>query len=327
MKKLIPAYVRVPVLFALVFMALEYFIDSGDKPAFIKYPMVSVFLFVFLFLQIAIEIVISAIDRVTYAMLTEEQKQKLAAAETSFSLKNSKLYKMLTRSKSIEQEGEIMMDHDYDGIKELDNVLPPWWVGLFYATIIFAIVYLVRFHILDGNDQIEEFEIEMAEAKKEVDAYKATAKDLIDAESVTLLTDDADLAQGKTIFENTCAACHRADGGGGIGPNLTDKYWILGGGIKNVFHTISEGGRDGKGMVAWKATLRPNEIQSVASYVLSLQGTNPADAKAPEGEIWVDKNAEATDADAGEATDAAEGSEQTEETTGVAEGTPEVAAN
>lgn len=319
MKKLIPAYVRVPVLFALVLLALEYFIDSGDKPAFLKYPMVSVFLFVFLFLQIAIEIVISAIDRVTYAMLTEEQKQKLAEAEKSFSIKNSKLYKMLTRSKAIEQEGDIMMDHDYDGIKELDNVLPPWWVGLFYVTIIFGLIYLVRFHIMGDYDQKQEFEMEMAEAKKAVDAYKSTAKDLIDAESVTLLTEESDLAQGKTIFENTCAACHRADGGGGIGPNLADEHWILGGGIKNVFHTISEGGRDGKGMVAWKATLRPNEIQRVASYVLSLQGTNPADAKEPEGEIWVDENAETTDDTTGETTEA--------EATDVNESTPEVAVN
>ena len=102
---------------------------------------------------------------------------------------------------------------------------------------------------------------------------------------------DLNSADPKTVFEANCVACHKVDGGGGIGPNLTDDYWILGGGIKNVFNTISEGGRDGKGMVAWKTDLRPSEMAQVASYVLSLHGTNPADAKDPEGDLWVDPNA------------------------------------
>lgn len=106
----------------------------------------------------------------------------------------------------------------------------------------------------------------------------------MDKEKVTLLTDAKDLAEGKAIFQTNCVACHRADAGGQIGPNLTDNYWILGGGIKNVFNTVMEGGRDGKGMVAWKAVIKPTEIQKVASYVLSLQGSNPKDAKAAEPE-------------------------------------------
>jgi len=118
----------------------------------------------------------------------------------------------------------------------------------------------------------------------------------MDEKTVTLLTVPADLAAGKAIFSTTCVACHRADAGGSIGPNLTDDQWILGGGIKNVFHTIANGGRDGKGMVSWKATLKPKEIQLVASYVLSLQGSNPKDPKPSEGEVWVDENAPKTDA-------------------------------
>lgn len=291
MKKLIPVYVRVPALFALVFMALEYFIDSGDRPAFIKYPLVSVFLFVFLFLQIALEIVISAIDRVTYNMLTEEQKQKLAEVD-SISLKDTalgrKLKGLVGKSTPIEEEGDLLLEHNYDGIKELDNVLPPWWVYLFYVTIIFGLIYLVRFHIYGDYDQKQEFETEMAQAKLAVEEYKKTAKDLIDEKSVTLLTEAGDIAAGKKIFETNCAACHRADAGGAIGPNLTDDHWLFGGGIKNVFHTINEGGRPGKGMVSWKGTLKPSEMQQVASYVLSLKGSNPKDPKAPDGEIWKD---------------------------------------
>ena len=98
----------------------------------------------------------------------------------------------------------------------------------------------------------------------------------------------------KKIFNSNCAACHRADGGCQIGPNLTDNHWILGGGIKELFHTITNGGRDGKGMIAWKGTLKPKEIQAVASYIVSLKGSNPKDPKAPEGDILVDENASAS---------------------------------
>ena len=303
MRKIIPAYVRVPLLFAIVFAAMEYFIDSGDKPAFLKYPMVSLFLGVFLFLLIAIEIVVSAVDNVTYHLLTEEQKKQLKEAQ-ALPFTEGKFYqglvKKLTRSKAIEQEQDVMLDHDYDGIKELDNVLPPWWVYLFYTCIVFATVYLIRFHIVGDYTQAEEFEAEMAQADIEIKEYLKTAPDLMDKESVTLLTDATSLAEGKTLFTSNCVACHRADGGGAIGPNLTDEYWILGGGIKNVFNTLMEGGRSGKGMISWKDQLKPTEMQKVASYVLSLQGTNPKDPKPtePEAVLYKDEPAPADGAKA-----------------------------
>ncbi|PZX94811.1 cytochrome C oxidase subunit III [Flavobacterium aquariorum] len=296
MKKLIPPYIRVLFIFFSVLGLMEYFIDSGDRPAFIKYPMVAVFLFVLLFLLIAIEITLNAVNTITYRLLSEEEKAKLAH-EDSLSLKDKSWYKnlmlRLTRTVPIEDEKQLLMDHDYDGIKELDNNLPPWWVYLFYACIIFAAIYLVRYEIMGAPDQEAELKSEMAQAKIEVAEYMKTAPDLMDEKTVTLLTDPADLTSGKTIFETNCAACHRADAGGQIGPNLTDDHWILGGGIKNLFHTITNGGRDGKGMIAWKGTLKPKEIQAVASYVISLRGSNPKDPKAPDGEIWVDDNASA----------------------------------
>lgn len=296
MKKLIPVYVRVPLIFFIIFGAMEFFIDSGDQPAFIKYPMVSVFLFVFLFLLIAIEITLSAVDNVMYHLLTDEQKkQQEETSSISFTEKEwyKNLVKKLTKSEPLENEGTLLLDHDYDGIKELDNNLPPWWVYLFYGCIVFAVVYLVRYEIMDGDDQEMEFKKEMAQAQIDIEEYKKTAPDLMDEKTVTLITEPAELAKGKTIFETNCAACHRADAGGQIGPNLTDDHWILGGGIKNVFHTLVNGGRDGKGMVSWKGTLKPKEMQLVASYVLSLKGSNPKDPKAPDGEIWVDENATA----------------------------------
>ena len=291
MKKLIPSYVRVPLLFAIVFAALEYFIDSGDRPAFIKFPMVALFLGVFLFLLIAIEIVIDAVDKVTYHLLTDEQKKQLEEAQT-VSFTESKWYQnivaKLTRSKEMEREEDIMLEHDYDGIKELDNVLPPWWVYLFYGTIIFALVYLVRFHVMNEYDQEQEFKNEVELAELEKSKLPKSAADEISYETVVAVTDATSLAKGKEIFNNACAACHKADGGGLVGPNLTDKHWINGGGIKNIFKLISEGSKNNPSMVAWKANLSATDIQSVSSYILTLEGSNPQGAKAAEGEIWAE---------------------------------------
>ncbi|MFV8353663.1 cbb3-type cytochrome c oxidase N-terminal domain-containing protein [Flavobacterium sp. XS2P14] len=292
MKKLIPVYVRVPAIFFAVMMAMEYFIDSGDQPAFIKFPIVSVFLFVFLFLLIAIEITVSAVDTITYHLLTDEQKIQLNAV-SDLSFKDSEWYEKLmaklTKTEPLESEGQLLLDHDYDGIKELDNNLPPWWVYLFYASIVFGVVYMVRYEVLGADNQEMELKKEVAQAKIDIAEYMKIAPDMMDEKTVTLLTDPTDLAAGKEIFTTNCAACHRADGGGQIGPNLTDDQWILGGGIKNVFHTLVNGGRDGKGMISWKGTLKPKEMQKVASYILSLKGSNPPDAKAPEGEVWVEE--------------------------------------
>jgi cytochrome c oxidase cbb3-type subunit 3 len=196
------------------------------------------------------------------------------------------LLKSWTKSKAMEEEQEIVLDHNYDGIKELDNSLPPWWVYMFYATIVFAVVYLVRFEVLDGDNQIVEYDKAVAEAKASLNTYKATAIDLITADNITLLTDSKDLRRGKAVFNLNCASCHLSDGGGSIGPNLTDEYWILGGGIKNVFSTLLNGGRDGKGMISWKNTLKPEDMAKVASYVISLQGTTPVTGKDPQGEKW-----------------------------------------
>lgn len=299
MKKIIPSYVRVPLIFAIVFAALEFFIDSGDRPAFIKFPMVSLFLVVFLFLLIAIEVVVSAVDKVTYHLLTDDQKKKLEDAQ-SLPFTEGKFYQgimsKLTRSKAVEQEADVMLDHDYDGIRELDNVLPPWWVYLFYATIIFAFVYIIRFHVMGDYTQTQEFDKEVELANIEIAKNAAAAPDDMNIDKVTLLTDAESVAKGKEIYTNTCAACHKPDGGGLVGPNLTDEFWINGGGIKNVFKVISEGSPNNPSMVAWKNTLKPTDIQKIASYVLSLQGSKPAGGKPAEGEKWVEDAAPKADA-------------------------------
>ncbi|MAW96888.1 MULTISPECIES: cbb3-type cytochrome c oxidase N-terminal domain-containing protein [unclassified Leeuwenhoekiella] len=255
---------------------------------------------VLVFMYIAFEICIESLRAVLFKTLKPEAQEKYkaeVAAKKERRLAWIKgLYSKLTRAKAIEQEGEILLDHNYDGIKELDNRLPPWWVYGFYATILIAAIYLLRFEVFKDYNQIDEYEQAVAQAKIDLEEYKKTAKDLVDANTVELLTDATDIKAGEAIFTGNCIACHKAGGAGGIGPNLTDDYWILGGGIKNVFHTISEGGRAGKGMISWKTDLKPSEIAQVASYVLSLHGSNPADAKEPEGEIYIDENAPVDDA-------------------------------
>jgi len=292
MRKLMPSYIRVLVIFFVIFGLVEYMVDSGNEPAFLKYPVVMLFLFLVLLILIAIEAIISALENVMLHKMDEEARARfLAEKETppTFGWLN-RIYNRLAGLKPIEDEGEIILDHDYDGIKELDNSLPPWWLWGFYLTIVFAVVYMLRYHVFDGPTQAEEFEDKMEQARLEVEEYKKTAKGLVDASTVELLTDGADLAAGKKIWDTNCIACHMADGGGGIGPNMTDEYWILGGGVKNMFNTISEGGRDGKGMIAWKQQLKPLEIAQVASYIMTLQGTTPANPKEAEGEIWLDEN-------------------------------------
>lgn len=294
MRHLIPSWVRVPIIFFIIFGAVEFFIDSGEKPAFIEYPIVLVFLFLVLLILIAIEAIVSALENVMLQKLDNEAKARfLAEKESKYQFNWIKeTYIKLLGSKPIEEEGEIILDHNYDGIKELDNNLPPWWLYGFYISIIFAVVYLMRYHVFNGDTQIDELETELAEAKTAIEAYKKTAKGLVDINTVTMLTDASDISAGKSVFDTNCAACHMADGGGGIGPNLTDEYWILGGDIKSVFKTVSEGGRSGKGMIAWKQQLKPLQMAQVSSYVLTLQGTTPAKPKAAEGDLWVNATTE-----------------------------------
>ena len=294
MKDLVPSWIRVPVVFFIIFGAVEFFIDSGAQPAFIKHPAVILFLLLILLILIAIEIIVSALENIMLHKLDDEAKARfLAEKEKSFKFTWLKeTYQNLLGQTPIEDEAEIILDHNYDGIKELDNNLPPWWIYGFYASIVFAAVYLLRYHVFSGPSQIDELETELADARIAIEAYKKTAKNLVDINTVTELTEAADLSAGKTIFETNCVACHMADGGGGIGPNLTDPNWILGGDIKSVFKTVSEGGRSGKGMIAWKQQLKPLEIAQVSSYVLTFEGTTPANPKAPEGDVWVDENTE-----------------------------------
>jgi cytochrome c oxidase cbb3-type subunit 3 len=190
-----------------------------------------------------------------------------------------------TKAVPLDKEADLLLDHDYDGIKELDNALPPWWKYGFYITIVVAVFYLLKFEVWHtGMNPTEEYNTEMTTAKIETEAYLASAKENVDENSVTEL-DVAGIAAGKAIFAKTCVPCHLAEGQGLVGPNLTDEYWIHGGGIKDIFKTIKYGYPD-KGMQSWQSTYSSVQMQQLASYIRSLKGTNPPNPKAPQGDLY-----------------------------------------
>jgi mono/diheme cytochrome c family protein len=195
------------------------------------------------------------------------------------------IFSSFTNAVDIDKEDSILLDHEYDGIRELDNDLPPWWKYGFYITIIWAVGYFFYYQVMEiGNLQTAEFEQEMADGEKEIATYKAANPNMVNAETVTLLTDVDAIATGQEIYNTNCVACHAGNGGGGIGPNLTDNNWIYNGDIKGVFNTISEGAENG--MIAWKDILNPEKIQFVASYVLSME--DAVGGKEPQGDNIVE---------------------------------------
>jgi cytochrome c oxidase cbb3-type subunit 3 len=192
-----------------------------------------------------------------------------------------------------EREGDITLDHNYDGIKELDNHLPPWWVNMFILTVIWSVGYMWYYHFGGGGpDQAESYKQDVATAKKELAIALAGKANAVDESNVTALTDGSAIGEGELIYKNSCAACHGQKGEGTVGPNFTDEYWIHGGGIKNIFKTVKYGVPE-KGMISWASQLKPADMQKVSSYILTLQGTNPPNPKAPQGTIWKEEGAAA----------------------------------
>lgn len=181
-------------------------------------------------------------------------------------------------------DADVDLKEDFDGISELDNPPPPWFMWMFYSTVIFAGVYLVRYTWMHyAPSQTEEYNAEMAALKAKSAAYLSKQADNVDENSVTVEKDKAKLADAAALFKAKCAACHGENGEGKNGPNLTDDHWIHGNSVKDVFKTIKYGYPE-KGMIAWKDQVSPPKMKALTSYILSLRGTNPAGAKAPEGE-------------------------------------------
>ena len=207
-----------------------------------------------------------------------------------------RFWSRISDMKPVEKEADIMLDHNYDGIKELDNHLPPWWKWLFYITMIWAVVYLVAYHVTDSlplMDQEYQNEVAQADSLKARLAAASPAVE-IDENALKYEPDDVILASGRTVYVNNCASCHKAQGEGDIGPNLTDTYWLHGGSVTDIYKTIENGVIE-KGMIAWGPVLSQEKIRDVTFYIMSIQGSNPANPKAPQGELYVAPEQPASD--------------------------------
>jgi cytochrome c oxidase cbb3-type subunit III len=244
------------------------------------------------FILLALVITVSILLLRSFNMLVEQairEKAKSLGVEyvpqPSFW---SKLTQKLNASVPVEKEKDIDLGHNYDGIRELDNHLPPWWTWLFYATIAWSAVYLVVYHVSFSLPlSAEEYQAEVDAAELEKKKFMAAQPQLaIDPEKLEYDADVKIIARGEKIYTINCAPCHRNDGGGNqIGPNLTDPYWLHGGTVKNVFATVNNGFVE-KGMPAWGKTMSQGDVRDVAFFIMSLQGTTPADPKAPQGDLF-----------------------------------------
>ena len=210
---------------------------------------------------------ISAIKHVYYPNVPgEEEVGVLESAWNSFDEK-------YISGKHLDEnsEGGVREGHVYDGIQELDNFMPPWLQLTMISTVIFAAIYLMNIFVWGGIDyQKEEYETEMVQAEKDVTAYLAKAASSIDETSVKVVTDKAAIEEGAKLFASNCKTCHGATAEGAAGPNLTDKDWLHGGTINDIFKTVKYGVKE-KGMPTWQEKLRPIEIQHVANYILTLK--------------------------------------------------------
>ncbi len=194
----------------------------------------------------------------------------------------AKFNAIMTDAVPVEKEASIIMEDEYDGIRELDNNLPPWWVAMLFATMIFAVVYIFHYHIFRTGDlQIAEYTKAVDKADTDVKEYLSKMAMNVDETNVTVMTSDNDLSAGKTLFQNNCVVCHGEKGEGDIGPNLTDDYWIYTGDIKAIFKTIKLG--TANGMPEHASKLNPIQTQQISSYIWHLPFTNGKD---PQGDKY-----------------------------------------
>ena len=245
------------------------------------------FLMAVILIEIIILFVLINVLKLRYAPAVKAIKSEAAPKEKT-------ILEIINASVEIEKEEAIMMDHDYDGIHELDNSLPPWWKYGFYLTIFVGIVYLVHYHVTETGDlQVAELEKSIKLENEKITAYLKESANNVDETSVKLLDNPQDLASGKETFLSLCSTCHGRSGEGSVGPNLTDDYWIHGGGIADIFKSVKYGWTD-KGMRSWKDELSPVKIAQVSSFIKSLRGSNPPNGKPKEGELFIEAGSKTT---------------------------------
>ena len=250
------------------------------------------FIFFFLFLLLIVVLVLLRTFKITTTIILKSQgytDTEIAAVlnpkkEAKPEKRKKEFWNKVLSLRPLAEEKDMLIEHEYDGIQELDNPTPSWFMYLFYSTVVFAVCYLLIYHVFGvGQLQYDEYKTEVAQAEIVKKQYLSKAANLVDENTVKLVADPATLKAGEGIFKQNCAACHGDKGQGVVGPNLTDDFWLHGSNIKAVFKTIKYGVA-AKGMPTWEKQLSPKQLSDVSNYVKSLHGTNPPNGKEPQGE-------------------------------------------
>lgn len=248
-----PTFIRIVLFAAMVIMCMLLFVIAFTLRGFVK------------------------------SLFPQEEKD----IELQQVLNNRSFWQKVFSLQPISMEKNLVMEHTYDGIAELDNPTPPWFMYLFYTSIFIAVVYFIAYHVVgDGKVMMTEYAEEIAVAEKANELYMKKFANSVNENNVIVLTDAKSIEDGGKIYAKNCVACHGDKGQGGVGPNLTDEFWLHGGSSKNIFHTLTEGVPE-KGMISWKKTLNPIQIQHVVSFLSRFQGTNPENGKLPQGDKYV----------------------------------------
>jgi len=252
---------------------------------------VSTFYFMAVVIFLELFIILALLFNIRFLLKTEKEKLSAALSPEVVRPPAVTWWNRINKFKPVEQEADIDLGHDYDGIRELDNRLPPWWLYGFYVTIIAAGIYLWRFHVSHtGPTSQQEYEQSVQLAELKIQEHLKLKGDAVNENTVTVLTGAEDIAAGKKIFTTSCASCHKEAGGGDVGPNLTDEYWIHGGDVKNIFKIVKYGIN---AMPQWQNAYSNKQLAQVASYVKTLRGTNPPNAKPAQGELYKEEPAPA----------------------------------
>jgi len=284
-------YIRCFLLFILTmsFQPLlaqdDHSLLPADLENYIGYGAVILMLLIFIVVMLVLLYAFKTLTRIILKSQGYTEEQIIAEMKPEKAVKKPKgeVWNKLLDLKPLSEEKDILMEHEYDGIQELDNPIPSWFMYLFYVTIVFAVCYLLIYHVFGvGQLQYDEYKTEVAQADIAKKIYLSKAANRVDENTVKLVSDPAVLAAGHTVFTQNCITCHGDHAEGKIGPNLTDDFWLHGGKINEVFKTIKYGVLS-KGMPTWERQLSPKQISDVANFVKSLHDTHPAGAKAPQG--------------------------------------------
>jgi len=295
-------YIRCILLFVLTMSFLplkaedDHSLIPSDIENYIGYGAIILMLLLFIVVMLVLLYAFKTLTRIILKSQGYSEAQIIAEMKPEKAAKKPKaeVWNKLLSLKPLSEEKDLLMEHEYDGIQELDNPIPSWFMYLFYSTIVFAVCYLLIYHVFGiGQLQYDEYKTEVAQADIAKKVYLSKAANRVDETTVKLVSDPTVLASGQMVFAQNCVPCHGEHAQGKIGPNLTDDYWLHGNKINEVFKTIKYGVLS-KGMPTWEKQLSPKQISDVANFVKSLHGTNPAGAKAPQGIKEADESEKST---------------------------------